>query len=822
MKLKKFLFVAATLLLCCSMSACGFVDYVEYAVGEDKELEKTRQGYLEQLAALSSEDWYDEEGRRAYLLAMLDAQNELSECQTLEELEAAFEKHTQIILGIPTNPEQIFLSLVQELKNDLSEGVYREAEKAEMLALIEEYLDKLEHISDYRDAEVLLNEFKTFAAKIKTDEQLYAVELTALKKELSVLGDDIDYSLYRTAQRTLLENTVKEFRAELAKMHLKEECFALYDRYAQMLPPIPKAEELLTEEREAWQTKWAARLFSFAKAYGIGTETEMAEVLSAIAAATTVEQADALGIDFLLTFADQIELPVLRTLVCERLDCLVRTSRYRESERNEIESILARYKSEIMAESDPEAIFEALSNAKAELLPIKTNDELWAEEDQAFLIHMTEKYQTQKLTPPETLSYAKNQKELAAIIDYYAFYQLDGKSFERATFRVRLDFAHNHAEHTIRDVYWYCELLRSAVGITGYFETDSSQFVITLIPYELASVSNTENPVEFERYDSQIEYSSNATLTDRASDFDDFPYYELAAGKEITVWNSQQLWYALEHGYLPVPVKGSAAEKVLERAKEILRVIIKEGMTIEEKVFAIYSWYGDNVTYDYEYEKFLYVEDREHFPDRLAATLKSFHAEGAFFDHLAVCCSYAKSCLILMRLEGIEAYRVILHEYKDNAIDNLGRLGYGSHAIIALRASDGKFYYCDVEQSSAGPDLSYEKYHQVLVTEKEQHPYAHAIDLIWHGLDWGATLPTELLWNNLTYEGQSIFVETEEELLSLLEKYLANGKENSQINIFQSPNADFSMDDILDSYGNLTYHKFRYGDHNEYMIHLVK
>jgi len=821
MKLKKILWTAVALLLCVSMVSCGFVDYVEY-VTEDPRLEETRQKYLAELASISSEDWYDEDERREYLLAMLDAQNELAECKTLEELEAAFEKHTQIILGIPTSPERILLALIQEFQKDIDEGVYREKEQAELEELIREYLDKIDEISDYLEAEVLVSEFKTYASNIKTDAQLYAAELVVLKKELSVLGDDIDYSLYRTAQRETLEHTVKTFRAELANQLVKEDCYTLYQQYAQLLLPIPKSAELLAREREIWRAEWEERLSEFATTYEIEAEAEISEVLSKMALADTVEAADALGIDWMLRYADKLSLATLRTLAGERVDCLVVQGKYRTEEREEIQAIVARYVAIIIGERDRARILAAISDAEAELLAIKTNEERWAEENQSFLQHMEAKYGAQKLTPPASLTEAKNQKELAAIIDYYAFYQLDGKSFERDTFRVNLTFAHNHAEYTIRDVYWYSELLRSAVGITGYFETDSSQFVITLIPYELASVSNTKEPVKFDRYDSQIEYSSGSTLTDRPSDFDNFKYKELAAGREIRVWNSQQLWYALEHGYLPVPVEGSSAEKVLERAKEILRQIIKEGMTDEEKIFAIYSWYGDNVTYDYEYEAFLYVEDRQHFPDRLAATLRSFHAEGALFENLAVCCSYAKSCLILLRLEGIEAYRVILHEYKDNAIDNLGRSGYGSHAIIALRASDGKFYYCDVEQSAAGPDLAYEKFHQLLVTAKEQHPYAHAIDLIWNELDYGETLPKEIFWNHLTYGGQSIFVETEEELLSLLEKYIANGKENSQINLFQSPDADFSMDDILDTYGNLTYHKFRYGDLNEYMIHLVQ
>ena len=61
-------------------------------------------------------------------------------------------------------------------------------------------------------------------------------------------------------------------------------------------------------------------------------------------------------------------------------------------------------------------------------------------------------------------------KGTARIIDYYAFYQLDGESFERDVFRVKLDFAHNFADYIIKDVYWCCELVRSAVGISGEFD----------------------------------------------------------------------------------------------------------------------------------------------------------------------------------------------------------------------------------------------------------------------------------------------------------------------------------------------------------------
>ena len=454
----------------------------------------------------------------------------------------------------------------------------------------------------------------------------------------------------------------------------------------------------------------------------------------------------------------------------------------------------------------------------AEVDAIPTNDELWEKEDIDFSIHMQTKYEGLALTPPECLYKAESVDELARIIDYYAFYQVNAESFERGTFRVELDFAHKYADYVIKDVYWYCELIRSAVGISGYFETNSSHLVITLTPYDIASKTSEKETTPIHRYDSLIEYVSGSTLTARDQDFDGFAYYEKYAGRYITVWNSQQLWYALEHEYIPIPVADSPAEKVLERAKEILREIVKEGMTIEEKIFVIYSWYGNNVVYDHESYDSVVVEDRKNFPDSLVAELRSFHAEGALLDNLGVCCSCAKSALIMMRLEGIEAYRVILHAYEDNAIDNLGRSDYGSHAIISLRASDGKFYYCDVQQARSGPDLIYKKYHQLLVTAEEQCPYNKTIDRIWNHLDYGKEFPTNLLWNKLEYNGNNLLISTEEELDALLDDYLSREGEKKHINVFVH-SLTFSITDLLDANGSVTYHlTASYGGFEEYVI----
>lgn len=822
MKMKKILLTSLAILLALSLSSCGFVEYIEYMTPENEEaLAETRQGYLEELEALSSEDYYLDPEKRLYRLAMLDAVNELYESDTEEELAEVFEKHVQKILEIPTEPEITLRGLLAQIEKDLSDGVYRKKEQGEISELRESYLEKLEENRRYVEIQQLLSDFKTSVSQIKTDAVYYAEELALLKKELSSLGDDVDYSQYRSVQRESLKETVFRFREELSELKTKEECKALSEQYAGVLSSIATAKSLLTEERKSWRAEWETRISAFCAKYSISAESEIASLLDEIEAQTSAEGAAKLATEWMLGFANEMELSELRMIAGEHIASLAVLAEYRAEEQGKLQEIIVTSREKLADKTDAPEMLAVIEQAKNEIEALKTNDELWSEEDAAFVAKMQTNYGSKALKQPTTLVSAQSVEELAKIIDYYVFYQLDGQSFERATFRVRLDFAHKYADYVIKDVYWYCELVRATVGLTGSFEIDSSQLVITLIPYELSSVTNTDQPVEVNRYDSKIEYSSDSEWTDRSEDFEDFRYLELAAGKEIRVWNTHQLWYAFEHGYLPCPDEGSVAEQVLERAKEILRQIIKEGMTTEEKLFAIHAWYADNVTYDHGYNDFLYVEDRVNFPDNMVATLRSYYPEGALLENLAVCCGYARSLLIMLRIEGIEAYRVMLHQYEDNRIDNLGRNGYGSHAILAIRASDGKFYYCDMVESAAGPDLMYQKYHQLLVSAKEQYPYDHSIDRIWNDLDYGEELPKELLWDHLTYDGKKVFVESESEVRALVEAYLANATPNSQINIFYQGDLGFSVSDYLNSYENLEYHTCLYGGLNEYMIHYV-
>ena len=821
----RILISALLCVLCIALTSCGFVSFVK---NPDTSLEATKNEYITILRGMCDENDYSEEQRREYVRTLLEVENLIREAKDHEAIVAIFEQYSSILGNIPLNIELVRARITTQMKELAAANVYRAEEQRSVDWLLWYFGSTLDECEDVDRCEGILLEFKTSLANIKTDAQLYAEELVAIKGELSAsFGENLDYSIYRAEQKAELERIVKEFKTVLSEASTHEECDRILSEYTDKVSSLPLASELLGKERTEWIVHWQEILISFAERYSLNIYSDITDTLLLILEQENEGAADTCGSRFILEKAATLGEDAFADMKSAALTYVssfgIRADgkEYRTAEAEILKALALDAEEKVSDTNEFDDLCKVLTEVSEALLAVPTNEELWQEDDLDFYERMKEKYGSYMLLPPESLTVANSVDELARIIDYYAFYQLDGKSFERGTFRVKLNFSHKYAEWIIRDVYWCCELLRSAVGISGEFDGGSSNLVITLHPYDIATVTNENRLEGAKRYDSLIEYTPSKEHTDRADDFDAFPYLEKYAGRYVTVWNSQQLWYALEKEYIPLPLKNSPAEAVLTRAKEILREIIKDGMSIEEKIYAIYSWYSDNVYYDYAYEDKTYVENRANFPDSEVATLRSFHAEGALLDKLAVCCSYAKSTLILMRLEGIEAYRVILHLYSDNAIDNHGEASYGSHAIIALRGSDGKFYYCDTEQCAAGDSLKYEKYMQLMVTAKEQCPYNNAIDRIWNGLDYSEKFPMKLFWDGLTYNGKSVFVDNEKELKAIIDEFCALGDKTKQINIFTFDVGKFDVKELLDLDERIEYFYAGLGEFYEYMISYV-
>lgn len=135
----------------------------------------------------------------------------------------------------------------------------------------------------------------------------------------------------------------------------------------------------------------------------------------------------------------------------------------------------------------------------------------------------------------------------------------------------------------------------------------------------------------------------------RADGFDDFKYKQRTHTASVST--SDQLFYAFEHGYLPQPVAGSTAERILNKAKAVARRIMDDGMTDVEKLNAIYLWLTEEVYYDYGALELELDNNDWH-------TVSAYYLEGVFDYGIAVCDGISKAYCVLAGIEDITCVRV--------------------------------------------------------------------------------------------------------------------------------------------------------------------
>lgn len=135
----------------------------------------------------------------------------------------------------------------------------------------------------------------------------------------------------------------------------------------------------------------------------------------------------------------------------------------------------------------------------------------------------------------------------------------------------------------------------------------------------------------------------------RSDDFESFAINTKNNGT-ANVYNTEELWWALEHNYLPVfPIENSKAEAIYNDAKDVLREIINDGMTDYDKALAIFEYLIDRVSYDYDAFRAPSSDD--------FASNACYYLEGVFEYNRAVCDGKSKAFVLLCRIEGIECVR---------------------------------------------------------------------------------------------------------------------------------------------------------------------
>ncbi|MBO5102906.1 MAG: hypothetical protein J6C13_02310, partial [Clostridia bacterium] len=172
---------------------------------------------------------------------------------------------------------------------------------------------------------------------------------------------------------------------------------------------------------------------------------------------------------------------------------------------------------------------------------------------------------------------------------------------------------------------------------------------------------------------------STYTDTPRDDNFDNFKVEQRT--NTMMVYNSDQLYYAVEYGCKPVFPNGDSPAKVVYNAsKNVLRNIISDDMSDYDKSLAIYDWICYNVHYDYDLVELSETMENSIEPWKIH-DYRGFYIEGVLFDSgQAVCDGIGKTYALLCGIEGIECYKVTGGAGEQVGTDENGQPVYPGHA----------------------------------------------------------------------------------------------------------------------------------------------
>ena len=274
---------------------------------------------------------------------------------------------------------------------------------------------------------------------------------------------------------------------------------------------------------------------------------------------------------------------------------------------------------------------------------------LESESEEKEEIDIVEQNYTYENRLEEPSSVVHNVDELGEIIDYHAFYK-DTDSFDVT---IAEDYVYATSQKKAYNegcyLYWSTELVNGIMGF-AINEKDENTWNISFRFYENAVVDGHPTSTMLKDL-SYVEPTS-----DRSEDYDNFAT-EDENKPVVDVASSQQLWYAAEHGYRINALEGSPAEYYYNKAKELLRNIIKDDMTDYEKADTLYNYITHHASYCYEALNLPDGDDPMNYPDQYAAPHKSFYLDGFFDNGTVVCDGYSKTYTLLGRMEGLNILR---------------------------------------------------------------------------------------------------------------------------------------------------------------------
>ena len=194
---------------------------------------------------------------------------------------------------------------------------------------------------------------------------------------------------------------------------------------------------------------------------------------------------------------------------------------------------------------------------------------------------------------PQPKKILSSLSEMVYALDYMAFYQIDEKisfyisdDYASQFYNISQEFSKATDQVLIADAY--------PAFLDRSLYIDYRIVTLDLAIQEIATKSFSKN--------SQIgiqEFDYQPHINQRENTFENFPIVYQNQGT-IHVETSQQLYYAVEMGYLPICKENSMAEFIYEEAKNILRRIISDEMNDYTKAKQIFNFLTSEVFYDHQ------------------------------------------------------------------------------------------------------------------------------------------------------------------------------------------------------------------------------
>ena len=272
-------------------------------------------------------------------------------------------------------------------------------------------------------------------------------------------------------------------------------------------------------------------------------------------------------------------------------------------------------------------------------------------------------------------------EELSYVMDYCAFYK-------EASFNINLTYSYSGTVlKECKKAWWNSTTCPGTVG----FELSNVSGSSATINFKFNNIAASYTPKEVDGADIVPYVYHNSIKTPYSA----VPY--TPTNGELDVYNSDQLLYALTHGYEPVFATGSKVKVVYDRACEIVLSTVYQEMNLQERCDAVTWRLCSLASYDNisdEAAAYYNAANAETFPDEACSTFTGGFAEGPLLYGAGFCHGMAKAGAILLSLLNLKVRKVSsnVNPLEDSINGHSNQVGYWSHGYNYVYNEDEDAY----------------------------------------------------------------------------------------------------------------------------------